>query len=147
MQARETRNQKPESETGNQKPETGTRNRNQSANTYSGTLAREKGASVDALLAALPLNTLSVGGLCALAVVSLWRGWIVPAPTVRELVKMRDDRIAELVAERIDNKATITLKDEALRELTGQSHELLELAKTGNALMRAIAEATGRDSS
>lgn len=100
---------------------------------------------MDALLSALPLNTIGIGGLCTLAVISLWRGWIVPAPLMRELIKMRDDRIAELAAERDDYKAAVTLKDESLRTLSGQNTELLELAKTGNALMRALASATGRD--
>lgn len=95
-------------------------------------------------LATLPLNTLSVAGLCTLAVLAFTRGWVCSAWTVRALITMRDERIKELAAERDDYRATVRLKNESLRELAGQNAELLELARTGNALMRALSEATGK---
>jgi hypothetical protein len=100
---------------------------------------------VDGWLAALPLEGVGVVGLCVAFVLAMWRGWIMPASVVRELTRMRDERIAELVAERVELRATRDVLAEALKEQSGQVNELLELATTGNALMKALASATGRE--
>lgn len=100
---------------------------------------------MDAWLAALPYENISVVGLCMLTVAAFWRRWIVAAPTVRDLTQMRDDRITELAAERDALRQTVATKDETLRELVGQNTELLSLARTGNALMEALVRATGRE--
>jgi hypothetical protein len=96
-------------------------------------------------LAALPFDTISAVGLCVFGVLAFVRGWVYSKSAVTALTAMRDDRIKELAAERDDYRATVRLKDESLRELAGQNRELLELAKTGNALMRALTSATGRE--
>lgn len=100
---------------------------------------------MDAFLAAVPLEGLGVVGLVTFIGLAVARGWLVPATTVGQLTKMRDDRIAELIAERAELRATIATKDETIREVAGQNAQLLELAETGNALMRGLIQATGRD--
>lgn len=111
----------------------------------SGASAEDGAWSLDAFFAAVPLEGIGVVGLVIFAGLVISRGWWVPASTVKELTSMRDDRIKELAAERDDWKAAANAKDEALRELAGQNNQLLELAETGNALMRGLIAATGRD--
>jgi len=101
---------------------------------------------LDAWLAALPYEGIGVVGLCFATVAAFWRGWLFAGPVVRELTKVRDERIAELITERDALRQTIAVKDETLREALGQNTELLTLARTGNALMEALVKATGRDS-
>lgn len=102
---------------------------------------------VDAVIEALARNAEGVGviGLVVIIGLILARGWWVPASTVTQLTQMRDDRIKELAAERDDWKARGDAQTETLRELASQNAQLLELAQTGNSLMRALVMATGRD--
>lgn len=91
------------------------------------------------------MESLGFSGLVTLALVSIWRGWWMPASTVKALCDSRDERIKELAATNADLLATVRLKDETMHEQGSQVDELLELARTGNALMRALATAAGKD--
>ncbi len=101
---------------------------------------------MDAWLAALPYEGIGVVGLCFATVGAFWRGWLYAGPVVVELMRVRDERIKELIAERDALRQTVATKDETLREALGQNTELLSLARTGNALMEALVRASGRDS-
>lgn len=105
----------------------------------------DRSLHVEGWLEALPVEGIGVVGLCFATVTALWRGWLYTGATVDRLTKMYDDRIAELTAERVELKATIATQGETIREVAGQNNELLELAQTGNALMRGLIQATGRD--
>lgn len=96
--------------------------------------------------ATLPWEGIGISGFVAGTWIMLSRGWFIPASTVRELTKMRDDRIAELAADRDSWRATVQTKDELIREQGAQLSELLELSRTGNALMAGIVAAAGKDS-
>lgn len=102
------------------------------------------GREIERLLAGLPLDALGAGGLVTLAVVALFRAWIVPGSMVNELKAVRDDRIRELIEERTELRAAAAAKEETLRELVAQNSELLEVARASNVLLRALTEAAGR---
>jgi uncharacterized protein YjiS (DUF1127 family) len=95
---------------------------------------------------AIPFEALGITGFVAAAIYSIYRGSWTPARTVTELTKMRDERIKELAAERDDWKHTALANMEIMREQGTQVEELLELAKTGNALMRALNDIAGKGS-
>lgn len=100
---------------------------------------------MDGWIASLPLEGIGLGGLVVSIGLIISRGWWVPARTVVELTKMRDDRIKELAAERDDWKARGDAQTETLAELMRQNTELLELARAGNALMTGLMKASGKD--
>ena len=97
---------------------------------------------VSELWEALPISGMSLTGLGGLIIGAVYRGWLIPRNTYNDLIKGRDDRIAELRKECDDRKAQGDALIAALQVRDVQFNELLELARTGNALMKAIIDAT-----
>jgi hypothetical protein len=58
-----------------------------------------------AYLQASPVNTVALGGLVTLMVLSLIRGWVVPRSVLVDRVADKDARIAEVALERDQWKA------------------------------------------
>lgn len=89
-------------------------------------------------------------GLVTLAVLAVWRGWLVPRGTLDVLNASAAERIAQY-KERLEEsktrehewKAAYDASEEARRVQAGQLSELLELAKATDAFMRALPRGGG----
>ncbi len=89
-------------------------------------------------LAALPLEGIGVVGIVATIGYLVFRGVLMPRPVVQDLVKSRDDRIAELATERDKWESAANTALEALREQSDQIGELMEYARTTDSFIRAL---------
>jgi hypothetical protein len=89
-------------------------------------------------------------GLVTLAVLAVWRGWLVPRGTL-DLLNASAAREIQGYRERLDDskirenewKAAYGASEEARRVQAGQLAELLELAKATDAVLRALPRGGG----
>lgn len=91
--------------------------------------------------ASLPVEGIGVVGIVVVIGYMVFRGVLVPRPIVQDLVKSRDDRITELATERDKWETAAKTALETLREQTDQTGELMELARTTDAFIRALPRA------
>lgn len=106
---------------------------------------------------ALALRNLDGGAFIALVsllATAVWRGWLVPRTTVDRLEKSwemviasRAERLAESVEREKEWRTSWMISEERGRVRDAQVVDLLELAKTTDALVRALPRAirTGED--
>lgn len=71
--------------------------------------------------------TIGASGLCSLFVIAVLRGRLVPRKTMEDALKDRDDW-----------KSAHTISETARLEMAGQVKELLEHARTSQALLEAL---------
>ncbi|HUM06376.1 MAG TPA: hypothetical protein VLT90_13005 [Terriglobales bacterium] len=88
--------------------------------------------------ATLPIDKLGVVGIVVVFGLLVARGSLVPRIVVKDLTTSRDERIKELAAERDARTSANEALMEALRVRDEQLRELMELAKTANALLGAL---------
>jgi hypothetical protein len=89
-------------------------------------------------------------GLVTLAVLAVWRGWLVPRGTL-DLLNASTAREIQVIKERLEEskvrehewKAAFNASDEARRVQTEQLKELLALAQATDAFMRALPRGGG----
>lgn len=93
--------------------------------------------------AALPVEGIGVVGIVVVVGYMVFRGVLVPRPIVQDLVKSRDDRIAELAAERDKWESVAGTAVDTLKEQGESLAELMELARTTDAFIRALPRARG----
>jgi hypothetical protein len=77
---------------------------------------------------------LGPSGICALFVVSILLGRLIPGAQVDRMLKVRDERIAELAA-------ALKASEEREGVLSQQNLELMETGRTALQLMRALPQA------
>lgn len=97
---------------------------------------------------ALALRNLDGGafiGLVALLATAMWRGWLVPRPTVVQLLEAREvviaaqsERLAESLEREREWRAAWMTSEERGRVRDAQTGDLLEMARTTDALVRAL---------
>lgn len=86
-------------------------------------------------LGTLPWGTLGPSGICALFVVSILLGRLIPAAQVDRMLKVRDERITELAA-------ALKASEDREKVLSEQNLELMETGKAVVQLMQALPPAT-----
>lgn len=83
--------------------------------------------------------------LVTMAVVAVWRGWLVPRRTVDTLVAVQADRLAEARARELEWRAAWQTAEEARRVLDGHVQDVVDSLRTVEALVRAIPAAPPRN--
>ncbi|MCC5574464.1 hypothetical protein IMZ11_02260 [Microtetraspora sp. AC03309] len=82
------------------------------------------------------------GGALAVLLAACWlvySGRLVPRSVMDDLRKDRDARVAEIQAEVAEYKAAWLASEQARHEQDGQMRELMELARTTDQAIRALA--------
>lgn len=88
-------------------------------------------------LSALPWGSIGPTGLCAMFVVAILWGRLVPGSTVDRLITAKDDRIKELMA-------AVEASEERERILAKQNMELLETGRAAVQVLNALPPAAER---
>ncbi len=89
-------------------------------------------------LAKLPLEGLSIVGVIFIVGWLVWSGRLVPKSIVNDLVSSREARITDLAAERDKWREAHEKVIEAFDARNDQHAELMELARTTDAFIRAL---------
>lgn len=96
-------------------------------------------------------GSLSLGGfgllIAATVIFSIFRGWLVPGKTVRELIATKDQAIEGLREERNDWRETARLGQKAVTTQNEQMRELQQALEVTVALMQALTKAVESDHS
>jgi len=77
-------------------------------------------------------------GLVTFGIISIFRGWLVPGPAVRERIADKDTQITLITKERDDWKAAAQSGDLARQELVQQNKDLIHGAEATNRLLEAM---------
>ncbi|WP_160051088.1 hypothetical protein [Nocardiopsis sp. FR26] len=86
----------------------------------------------------LPWSDLGLAGLVGLGVFLIWTGRLLPRSTVEDLLKARDERLADYKAANDALQESGRLKDQ-------QISELLEHSRTSVSLLQALRSASDTD--
>lgn len=90
------------------------------------------------VLEGLPIGSLGASGVVLLVVLLIIKGKLAPRSVIDDLRADRDSRILELTTERDDWKAAYQNSEESRRVLIEQNAELVELARTGTAVLQNL---------
>jgi len=77
-------------------------------------------------------------GLVTFGIISIFRGWLVPGPAVRERIADKDSQIILITEERDDWKAAAQSGELARQELVQQNKDLIHGAEATNRLLEAM---------
>ena len=88
----------------------------------------------------LGVNVAQGGAAAILALVVLFilLGRLVPRSVLEDVRKDRDDRVAQIIAERDTWREAHQVSEKARQEAQAQAGELLELSRTADHVLRAI---------
>lgn len=100
---------------------------------------------MEAFLATIPYDQLPFGALLTLAVISIFKGWLVPRGVVTDLRTDRDARLTEVAGERDDWKEAYLVEREAGSKKDDQIEELFELARTSAHALKSLPVVEGEE--
>lgn len=100
---------------------------------------------METFLASIPYDQLPFGAMLTLAVISVFKGWLVPQGVVTDIRTDRDTRLTEVAGERDDWKAAYNVEREASSKKDAQINELLELAQTSAHVLKSLPAIEGEE--
>lgn len=100
---------------------------------------------MEAFLSSIPYDQLPFGAMLTLAVISIFKGWLVPQGVVTDIRTDRDTRLTEVAGERDDWKSAYLVEREASSKKDAQINELLELAQTSAHVLKSLPAIEGEE--
>lgn len=97
---------------------------------------------MEALLAAvsaIPWSGVSLGGIVTLAILSIFRGWLIPVSRHDREIQLLESRISDLLAERDTWREVAREAEKVTQQVRDQNRELLELSRTSAHALSQIA--------
>lgn len=84
------------------------------------------------------VTSISTGGLALMIVVSFMRGWVVPRSTLRDRTAAYEKELGRSIDDGNDWRDSSLAKDTVIFEQSRQMGELLEGARTTQAVLKAL---------
>ena len=87
---------------------------------------------------------LTVPGMGALVFLAIWRGWLVPGPTLDRITKQWEDRLVEAYQREVDWKTAHDRQQQIAHTAVNQAGELLKQFGVLESYIRATPDAISR---